>query len=80
MQSEFGKLGVQILIIGNDMHIYGKTFVSGGKVSAQHDHRIAMCFGILGMNTLAGIEIDEAEAVAKSYPSFWEDLERCKQV
>jgi 3-phosphoshikimate 1-carboxyvinyltransferase len=80
LQSEFGKLGVQILIIGNDMQIHGKAFVSGGKVSAQHDHRIAMCFGILGMNTFAGIEIDEAEAVAKSYPSFWEDLERCKQV
>jgi 3-phosphoshikimate 1-carboxyvinyltransferase len=50
--------------------------VSGGEVIAHHDHRIAMCFAIAGIFATDTISIQHAEAVSKSYPEFWEHLEK----
>jgi 3-phosphoshikimate 1-carboxyvinyltransferase len=76
LQQEFANIGVTIILDGDTMHIHGKTSIEGGKVDAHNDHRIAMCFGIASMFADDKIEISGAEAVAKSYPNFWEDLER----
>ncbi len=75
LQEEFANIGVLIIIDGDIMHIHGKTSIEGGKVDAHHDHRIAMCFGIAALFADEPIEIKGAEAVAKSYPQFWDDLE-----
>ena len=75
LQEEFANIGVLIIIDGDLMHIHGKTSIEGGKVDAHHDHRIAMCFGIAALFADEPIEIKGAEAVAKSYPQFWDDLE-----
>lgn len=45
----------------------------GAPVRVGNDHRIAMAFAIAGLR-IPGTTIDEPEAVAKSYPRFWEDL------
>lgn len=76
IQTEFKKLGVivQLDIENNVMLIEGKEKVQGGRVFSNHDHRIAMSLAILGMNTENPIEIENAEAVKKSYPGFWKDL------
>jgi 3-phosphoshikimate 1-carboxyvinyltransferase len=74
LQTEFKKLGVRIELDEDIMHIYGQPSISGGTINAHNDHRIAMCFGVLGMFTKTPIIIDGAEAVIKSYPSFWEEL------
>lgn len=74
LQSEFGKLGIEIVLTGNVMHVHGQVHVSGGEVSAHNDHRIAMCLAIAGMFTESAVVIDGAEAVEKSYPAFWQDL------
>jgi len=34
-----------------------------------------MCLAIAGTKIENGIEIENAEAVSKSYPEFWEHLE-----
>ena len=39
------------------------------------DHRIAMALAIAGLGR-PGVTIDDEGTVAKSYPRFWEDLER----
>jgi 3-phosphoshikimate 1-carboxyvinyltransferase len=75
LQSEFGKLGVEIVLDGNTMYIHGQTHVNGGSVFSHNDHRIAMCLAIAGMFAESAVEIDGAEAVAKSYPAFWDDLD-----
>jgi 3-phosphoshikimate 1-carboxyvinyltransferase len=75
LQSEFGKLGVEIVLKGNAMHIHGQKHVNGGSVFSHNDHRIAMCLAIAGMFAESAVEIDGAEAVAKSYPAFWNDLD-----
>jgi 3-phosphoshikimate 1-carboxyvinyltransferase len=38
------------------------------------DHRIAMAFAVAGLR-VPGIKIYGAEAVSKSFPSFWEEFE-----
>ncbi len=74
LQTEFEKLGVRIELDEDIMYIYGQPSISGGTINAHNDHRIAMCFGVLGMFTTTPIIIDGSEAVIKSYPSFWEEL------
>ncbi len=45
-------------------------------VATHDDHRIAMSFALAGLRR-PGVRIADAAVVAKSYPAFWEDLERC---
>ena len=75
LQEEFANIGVIIILDGDIMHIHGKNSIEGGKVNSHNDHRIAMCFAIAGLFSDDEIEISGAEAVAKSYPTFWVDLE-----
>lgn len=74
LQSEFAKLGLRIDLEGDYMHIHGTGKLTGGEVVSHHDHRIAMCLAIAGLNADAPVTIHGAEAVAKSYPDFWEHL------
>ena len=76
LQEEFANIGVIIILDDDIMHIHGKTSIEGGKVNSHNDHRIAMCFAIAGLFSDDPIEIDGAEAVAKSYPQFWKHLEK----
>ncbi len=75
LQEEFANIGVVIILDGDIMHIHGKNSIEGGKVNSHNDHRIAMCFAIAGLFSDDEIEINGAEAVTKSYPTFWVDLE-----
>lgn len=49
-----------------------------GTVDARGDHRIAMAFGVLAALPDNRIRIRGREAVAISYPTFWDELERVK--
>lgn len=77
IKSEFEKIGVTIeLNYSLDcLVVSGVKTILGGRVFSNHDHRIAMCLAILGMFSKYPIEIEHPEAVKKSYPGFWEDLE-----
>jgi 3-phosphoshikimate 1-carboxyvinyltransferase len=50
--------------------------LTGGTVHARHDHRLAMAFAIAALGAGAPTLIDGADAVAVSYPSFFDDLAR----
>lgn len=75
LKEEFGKLGIRIDLNDDWMTIHGQTSINGGKVESHNDHRIAMCLGIIGLYANSPIEIEGSEAVKKSYPRFWKDLE-----
>lgn len=75
LKEEFSKLGVEIELTGDLMIIKGKETVNGGEVSSHDDHRIAMCLAIAGIFADSEVIVNGAESVAKSYPSFWSDLE-----
>jgi 3-phosphoshikimate 1-carboxyvinyltransferase len=48
-------------------------------IDTYDDHRIAMSFGVLG-SALPGLRIRDPGCVAKTYPGFWDDWERCRPV
>jgi 3-phosphoshikimate 1-carboxyvinyltransferase len=49
------------------------------EIETYHDHRIAMSFGVLG-SLLPGLRILNPGCVAKTYPNYWRDWERCRPV
>ena len=73
LKKEFTSIGAEIDINGNIMSIRGGK-IRGGCVSSHNDHRMAMATAIAGVVSLDKVEIDNAECVAKSYPSFFKDL------
>ena len=48
---------------------------TGGRMSSEGDHRIAMLAGIAGVASREGVEIGDAEAVAISFPGFFDLLD-----
>jgi 3-phosphoshikimate 1-carboxyvinyltransferase len=69
---ELAKLGVEVQELADALVIRG-TPRHGAAIDAHDDHRIAMAFALVGLR-LPGVEIHGAEAVAKSFPGFWEEF------
>ncbi len=74
LQEEFGKLGTVIKLQDDLMIIEGGAVVNGGVVHSRHDHRIAMALAVAALRAKSGVQIEEAEAISKSYPDFYEHL------
>lgn len=74
LQEEFGKLGLNIELIEDEMIIHGGTKLIARDVNSHNDHRIAMCLAIVGSKLEGRMTISGAEAVSKSYPTFWDDF------
>ena len=56
--------------------IPGTRFLKGGTVDGANDHRIVMAAAIAATRCTGPVTILGAEAVNKSYPSFWEEYKR----
>ncbi len=67
-------LGASIAKTEDGLIIDGGKPLSGGAVSSYGDHRIAMSAAIAALLSEDDVTVTEAEAVAKSYPAFWDDL------
>jgi len=74
LKQEFAKLGVSILLEGDFMHVVGIEEAKSCSVSSHHDHRIAMACAVAALRANDKIEIENAEAINKSYPDFFNDL------
>jgi 3-phosphoshikimate 1-carboxyvinyltransferase len=77
LQSEFQKLGIQIKLSENEMHITGGK-ITGGSVNSHNDHRIAMALALMSLNAKMPVEIEHYETVNKSYPDFFSDFNESK--
>jgi 3-phosphoshikimate 1-carboxyvinyltransferase len=51
------------------------TRLRGGNVEARGDHRIAMLGAVVGLASREGVDIEDAETVAISFPGFYEVLD-----
>ena len=71
----FGKMGIQIILEGDEMHITGGE-IKSAVVSSHHDHRIAMAAAVAALGATGSIEIENAQAINKSYPQFYNDLKK----
>ena len=74
LQQEFLKLGVTITLQDDLMMIEGGVKLKSATVHSHHDHRIAMACAVAALQAVGETIIEEAEAVNKSYPGFYEDL------
>lgn len=67
-------LGADIKETDDGLIINGKESLTGGRISSCNDHRIAMSAAVASCACSSPVIIEGAEAVEKSYPSFWEDM------
>ncbi len=72
----------QLKLVGVDCE-YGDDFITitGGsilkatRVSSCHDHRLAMSLALLGIK-IPNLIVEDAQAVEKSFPQYWQYLEQ----
>ena len=70
-----GAMGISVRFSGDAMVITGGQ-AKGAVVSSHNDHRIAMMAAVMAASAAGPVTITGAEAVAKSYPGFYDDLAR----
>jgi len=75
MVTELRKLGVKAEELPDGAIIEGTQTFKSATINTYDDHRIAMSFAILGLKT-GGLKIENPQCVAKSFPDFWEYLEK----
>jgi len=74
LEKELGKLGATITVTNDSLHLSPvQNFQKGQAIDTYHDHRMAMAFAPLGLKI--PLEVNDADVVTKSYPSFWEDMQ-----
>ena len=65
--------GVSARADGDNLHVKGSPSVKGGTTITTHfDHRIAMAFLVMGMASKEPVTVDDATAIATSFPNFTE--------
>lgn len=78
LAEEYAKAGIEVNIDEqNIMRVRGGK-IHGCTADSHGDHRIAMSMAIAALTADAPITIEGAECVAKSYPSFFDDLEQLR--
>lgn len=76
LQEEFGKMGIEITLQDDLMLVKGGTGLKAATVHSHHDHRIAMACAVAALRAEGETTIEEAEAINKSYPTFYSDLKK----
>ncbi|MGV6827990.1 MAG: 3-phosphoshikimate 1-carboxyvinyltransferase [Flavobacteriales bacterium] len=75
LKTELEKLGATILITQESLKIKPPfVFHKNRLINTYQDHRMAMAFAPLAM--LFPIQINEAEVVSKSFPTFWNTINK----
>jgi len=75
LAAELGRLGARVEEHPDGLAITPPKAVQPAEIATYNDHRIAMGMAVVGL-AAGGIRIAGAECVGKTYPGFFEDLER----
>lgn len=77
LQNELAKIGVLLREDGEQYHLdcSGLHFPEHAIIETYEDHRMAMAFAPLALK-IQQLEIEEPAVVVKSYPTFWDDLQK----
>lgn len=74
VSAELSKLGIKVEATENEAVVYPtKSLFASETLYSHNDHRIVMALSVL--LTACGGTIDGADAVTKSYPNFFKDIE-----
>lgn len=74
--TELKKLNAKVEVSDNTMLIHSSKLSYSEPVDSHNDHRIAMAFGSLKA-IFSELEVMNPDVVSKSFPSFFEMLNRC---
>jgi len=73
LETELKKIGVPCQAGPDYLEIEGGHNLHGAEIETYNDHRMAMCFAVLG-SVIAGIKILNPDCVNKTYPEFWKEF------
>jgi 3-phosphoshikimate 1-carboxyvinyltransferase len=74
LRTELTKCGVDVVEKGETLIITpSKKKLHGAEIETYNDHRMAMCFAILGLK-VPGIKIKNPACVKKTFPNFFQKL------
>jgi len=72
MRTELTKCGARVEETGDTLLVHPGP-LHGADIDSHGDHRVAMCFGMLGL-AVPGLRIHGAECVSKTFPNFFGKL------
>ena len=72
LRSELSKCGAQVIETGDTLEVHPRP-LHGAVIETYDDHRMAMCFSILGLK-VPGIKIKNPACVKKTFPNFFQKL------
>jgi 3-phosphoshikimate 1-carboxyvinyltransferase len=70
--TELTKCGAKVVEEGDTLTVYPSP-LHGAEIETYNDHRMAMCFAILGLK-VPGIRIKNPRCVKKTFPNFFQKL------
>jgi 3-phosphoshikimate 1-carboxyvinyltransferase len=72
LRTELTKCGAKVIEEGDTLTVYPSQ-LHGAEIETYNDHRMAMCFAILGLK-VPGIKIKNPGCVKKTFPNFFQKL------
>ena len=79
MAEMLSAVGAKVTETADSLIIEGGKPLHGSRVNVHNDHRLVMAAALLSQVAKADIEVDDMEAVNKSYPGFVEDWNRLER-
>jgi 3-phosphoshikimate 1-carboxyvinyltransferase len=75
LRTELTKCGAKVVEEGDTLTVYPAKpgELHGAEIETYNDHRMAMCFAILGLK-VPGIKIINPACVKKTFPNFFQKL------
>ncbi len=74
LEAELKKVGAKARATKDAITVSGGR-LHGAHIATYNDHRMAMCFAVLG-TVVPGVVIEDPGCTEKTYPNFWKDLEK----
>lgn len=72
LRKELTKCGATVVEEGDTLTVFPSQ-LHGAEIETYNDHRMAMCFGVLGLK-VPGMKIRNPTCVKKTFPNFWQKL------
>jgi 3-phosphoshikimate 1-carboxyvinyltransferase len=72
IRTELTKCGAKVVEKGDTLTVYPSQ-LHGAEIETYNDHRMAMCFAILGLK-VPGIKLKNPACVKKTFPNFFQKL------
>ena len=72
LRTELTRCGARVVEEGDTLTVYPSA-LHGGEIETYNDHRMAMCFAVLGLR-VPGIKLRDPGCVRKTFPNFFQKL------